>query len=259
MSSHDPGNDDASLLMERMTWPEVQEALERGYTTALVACGAVEQHGPHLPLLVDAAHGTRLALEVAERLSNALVAPTVRVGCSGHHMSFPGTVSLRPSTLEEVCRDYCESLAAHGFRRIGFLPSHGGNFQVLADAVDRLDEAAGPHARVVAFTDLMEVIELWRDVVEEEAGLGHRVGGHADVAESSITLHLHPELVDEERAASGYTADIRPEVLDRILADGFDTVTENGILGDARGMSAHVGERCVSALADRMAEYFRAA
>lgn len=258
MSPNDFGGDDA-LLLEQMTWPQVQEAMERGYTTALVACGAVEQHGPHLPLLVDASHGTRLALEVAERLGNALVAPTVRVGCSDHHMAFPGTISLRPSTLEAVCRDYCTSLAAHGFSRVGLLPSHGGNFQVLADAVDRLDEAAGPHTRVIAFTDLVGVIDLWREVVEEEAGLGHRVGGHADVAESSITLHLHPELVDEERAASGYTAEIREDVLDRILAEGFDSVTENGILGDARGMSARVGERCISALADRMAEYLRAA
>ncbi len=82
------------LLLEEMTWPEVEEAIASGYTSVVVAAGAVEQHGPHLPLLVDAARGDRLAIEVAERLGSALVAPTIRVGCSEHHMGFPGTLKL---------------------------------------------------------------------------------------------------------------------------------------------------------------------
>ena len=70
------------LLLEEMTWPEVERAIARGFTSVVVAAGAVEQHGPHLPLLVDAVRGDRLALEVARRLGKTLVAPTIRVGCS---------------------------------------------------------------------------------------------------------------------------------------------------------------------------------
>ena len=85
-----------NLLLEELTSPEVKRALQDGYATVVVAVGAVEQHGPHLPLLVDAVRGDRLALEVARRLGDALVAPTIRVGCSEHHMAFPGTLSIRP-------------------------------------------------------------------------------------------------------------------------------------------------------------------
>lgn len=244
--------------LERMTWPQVEEALDAGMTTVLVACGAVEQHGPHLPLLVDSEHGTHLAAEVARRLGDALVAPTIRVGCSEHHLDFPGTVSLQTETFEAVCRDYTTSLARHGFRTIAFLPSHGGNFRPLAEMVERLDRAAGDGTRVVAFTDLMAVMRTWRRIAEEEAGLGGRVGGHADVAESSILLHLFPDLVRRDRAEAGYTADLEPETFDRVLTEGFRSVTENGILGNPRGMTARIGRRCVAALADLVAGRLRA-
>ncbi|HSG48903.1 MAG TPA: creatininase family protein, partial [Longimicrobiales bacterium] len=68
------------VLLEEMTWPEVQAALDAGRKTVVFAVGATEQHGPHLPLLVDAVRGDRLAVEVARRLGDALVAPTIRVG-----------------------------------------------------------------------------------------------------------------------------------------------------------------------------------
>ena len=95
-----------TLFLERMRWPQVRAAIESGTTTVVVPCGAVEQHGPHLPLFVDAEHGTKLGEEVARRLGRALVAPTIRVGCSDHHMSFAGTISLRQGTFTAVCRDY---------------------------------------------------------------------------------------------------------------------------------------------------------
>lgn len=246
------------LRLERLTWPEVRERLESGVRTAVFAVGAVEQHGPHLPLLVDAEHGDRLAVEVASRLGDALVAPTVRVGCSEHHMDFPGTISLRADTLVGLCRDYCTSLARHGFRRICLAPTHGGNFGVIEDALSDLDESVGGDARVRAFTDLEAVVETWRRVAEETADLGHRVGGHADIAETSILAHLRPDLVRGDRARAGYSGPTDRATLDRIIEEGFETVTENGILGDARGFDPGIGERCVDELAELMADALRA-
>ncbi|MCH7475968.1 MAG: creatininase family protein, partial [Gemmatimonadetes bacterium] len=127
---------DDSLFLERLTSPQVAAALKEGKTTIVVPCGAVEQHGPHLPLFVDAEHGTRLGAEVARRLGNTLVAPTIRIGCSEHHMSFSGTISLEETTFRAVCRDYCVSLSRHGFRKICMLPTHGGNFRPLRDMRD---------------------------------------------------------------------------------------------------------------------------
>ena len=249
---------DTKLLLEEMTWPEVERAIEAGFTTAVVAAGAVEQHGPHLPLLVDAARGDRLALEVARRLQNALVAPTIRVGCSEHHMGFAGTLSLRRETFRAVCVDYAASLSRHGFREIFFVPSHGGNFAPLAEMVDELCEAAGAGCQVRAYTDLHGFVALWEGVVREIApDLVHRVGGHADIAESSEMLCIRPDLVRKELAAAGTVVSFDDSVAQRIFEDGFRAVTPNGVLGDARGMSREIGELCIARAADGIATALR--
>ncbi len=239
------------MLLEEMTWPEVEEALAAGRTTAVVAVGAVEQHGPHLPLLVDAARGDRLALEVAHRLGDAVVAPTIRIGCSEHHMGFTGTLTLRQSTLEAICLDYAVSLARHGFTRVCFVPSHGGNFAPLAEMLDDLRAAVSPDCRVDAYTDLVGFMDLWLAAVRRVApGLEGRVGGHADVAETSELLCIRPDLVREERAEAGHVATFDEALAERILREGFRAVTPNGILGDARGASREIGEACIASAAD---------
>ena len=249
---------DTTLLLEEMTWPEVERALAAGFTTVVVAAGAVEQHGPHLPLLVDAARGDRLALEVARRLGNALVAPTIRVGCSEHHMGFPGTLSLRRDTFTAICVDYAASLSRHGFRTLCFIPSHGGNFAPLADMHDDLRAAAGPGCEVRTYTDLHGFVSLWEGAVGELApDLVHRVGGHADIAESSEMLCIRPDLVREELAESGTVVSFDDSVAERIFRDGFRSVTPNGVLGDARGMSREIGDLCIARAADGIAAALR--
>lgn len=245
------------IHLERMTSPQVRAALDDGLRTAIIACGAVEQHGPHLPLFMDAEHGVALAEAVARRLGDAVVAPAIRVGCSEHHMRFAGSLTLRVETFEALCADYATSLARHGFRAIYFIPTHGGNYGPLEAMTPGLNEQLGPDTRVVAFTDLAAQIRVWEEVVEAVAGMGDRVGGHADIAESSIMLALHPELVDRDRAEEGYRGALTPDVLQRVFQDGIGAVTPNGILGDARGMSGEIGRRCIEATAELLVDYFR--
>lgn len=243
-----------TILLEEMTWPEVADAIESGRTTVVIAVGAVEQHGPHLPLLVDAVRGDRLAVEVARRLDDALVAPTIRIGCSEHHMGFPGTLTLRRNTLEAICLDYVVSLSRHGFDRICFVPSHGGNFGPLADMLGDLRAAVGPECRVDAYTDLVGFMEFWRaGISASEPDLVDRVGGHADIAETSEMLAIRPDLVRKEKAEAGHVQHFDEALMDRIFRDGFRAVTPNGILGDARGASEELGERCISNAADGIA------
>ena len=247
-----------TLLLEEMTWPEVEAALAGGSTSVVVAVGAIEQHGPHLPLLVDAARGDRLALEVARRLGRSLVGPTIRVGCSEHHMGFPGTISVTTDTLKAICVDYVGSLARHGFRTVYLVPSHGGNFAPLAAMLDELRAAGAPDCAVHAYTDLLEFVGLWQGAVREVApGLDDRVGGHADIAESSEMLCIRPDLVREELAAPGALVSFDDSVAKRIFDDGFRTVTPNGILGDARGMSREIGDLCIARVAEGVAAALR--
>ncbi len=248
-----------TLLLEEMTWPEVEAALADGYTSVVVAAGAIEQHGRHLPLLVDAARGDRLALEVARRLGRSLVGPTIRVGCSEHHMGFPGTISLRGDTFKAVCLDYVTSLARHGFRTVYLVPSHGGNFAPLATMLEELRTAGAPECEVYAYTDLMEFVGLWVGAVREVAPeLTRRVGGHADIAESSEMLCIRPDLVREELAEAGYVGGFDAALAERIFGEGLRAVTANGVLGDPRGMSREIGERCIARAAEGIVAAFRA-
>jgi len=241
----------SATLLEEMTWPEVGEAIAAGRTTVVVAVGAIEQHGPHLPLLVDAARGDRLAVEVANRLGDALVAPTIRVGCSEHHMGFPGTITLRRHTLEAICVDYAVSLSRHGFKRICFVPSHGGNFGPLAEMLSDLRAAVAPECTVDAYTDLIGFMDFWQaGVGEHEPELVDRVGGHADIAETAEMMAIRPDLVRTERAESGHVQTFDEELMERIFRDGFRAVTPNGILGDARGATSAIGASCIARAAD---------
>src|SRR5438132_447379 len=93
-----------AVELDRLSWPEVQAQLESGRDTVVIAFGATEQHGPHMPLATDALLGDHLARLVAERL-DAFVAPTVRVGCSEHHLAFPGTLSVAQATFHSLVGD----------------------------------------------------------------------------------------------------------------------------------------------------------
>jgi creatinine amidohydrolase len=225
-----------ALTLEEMTWPEVQEALAAGHDTIVVAFGATEQHGPHLPLGTDALLGDHLARRVAERLG-AIVAPTVRIGCSSHHLAFPGTLSVRDSTFHAIVADLVESFARGGFARIVLLPTHGGNFIPLAAAVARLEERED--TRVVALTDI-EVLMQIALLGHERLGVPMTEGGlHAGEWETSMLLAVRPELVRMDRAEPGYTGE--PEAaLSGLFEAGVESISPNGILGDpSRAQPAH--------------------
>jgi creatinine amidohydrolase len=246
------------VLLEKMTFGEIQTALAEGRRDVVVPCGAVEQHGRHLPLDVDAVHADRLAKEVAERLGTALVAPTIRVGVSPHHMAFPGTLSLRPETFEAVYSDYCRSLAAHGFRTILCFSGHGGNFAPLADMEQRLDDLVGPGCRVIVFADLHGLIDVWREAVKDAGGDPGSVGGHADVAESSVYSYLRPGEVRTDRLERGYTGPVDDAVLQRLFTGGIQALSDTGVMGDPHGLSSAIGEVCVQRVADMIAAHFTA-
>ncbi|MCX6971800.1 MAG: creatininase family protein [Verrucomicrobia bacterium] len=246
-----------NIELARMTSREVRHAITSGYETIVVACGAIEQHGPHLPLFVDSEHGSTLAKEVALRLGSALWAPTIQVGCSAIHMNFPGTISLRESTFTELCLDYCTSLARHGFNTIFLIPSHGGNFGPLHKSLSKLNQAVAPDTKVVAFTDLAAQIAIWRRVIEAGLGLGNRVGGHADIAETSIMLALHPELVRSDLIESGFLGELTQERVAVLLQSGIDALSPNGILGNAHGATEAAGRQCIKETVDVLVEYLK--
>ena len=234
-----------AVQLDQLSWTDIQTEIERGRTTVVVGFGATEQHGPHLPIGTDAFLGDAVALGVAERL-DAFVAPTVRVGCSEHHISFAGTISLRVETLYAIAADVVNSMARHGFTRIVLVPTHGGNFKPIADAVAKLGPVDG--VEVIAVTDIQALLDtIVRDSGEE--GVSPNVAGtHAGEWETSIMLHLKPELIHMERAIEGFMGEL-PDDRDKPFPP-LEELHPSGILGDARPARGEAGEHYLRSWVD---------
>ena len=229
----------SAVELDRLSWPEVKAELEAGRDTVVIAFGATEQHGPHLPLATDALLGDHLARLVAERL-NAFVAPTVRVGCSEHHLEFPGTLSVSEETFHQLVGDLVRSLARGGFRRVVLLPTHGGNFRPLAAALEKLGPVEGIEVR--AITDLGALFAVAR-TGQEEYGVPLGEGGlHAGEWETSMLMVIHPDLVHPDRGEPGYTGDME-QAVGAIFGEGVHSVAPNGVIGDPTQASAEHGDR----------------
>ena len=116
---------------EKLTWPEINDAVDLG-KVCIVPCGAVEQHGHHLPLDVDLVCPCGVANGAGKEIPDKmLVLPVVAYGYTGHVMDFPGTINSNYTTFMEHVLDVTKSLAYHGFKKIILLNGHGSNMPNL--------------------------------------------------------------------------------------------------------------------------------
>ncbi len=207
------------------TWPELA-----GRPLLVVPLGAVEQHGPHLPLATDTVVATAVATAAVPELAGALLAPALAYGASGEHEGFPGTVSIGTAALTTLLVEYGRS-AGRWAGRLLVVNGHGGNLEALSAAVPLLRREG-------------------RDAAWVPCGVA---GGdaHAGRTETSLMLHVEPGVVHEARAEAGATAPIA-ELLPRLRAEGVRAVSPNGVLGDPAGASAAEGSALLAGLAGRL-------
>ena len=241
--------------LAQMTSPDIGAAIKKGYDTVVFAVGSNEQHGPCLPVSTDTLLGDALADAVARRLGKALKAPTVNVGCSEHHMAFPGTITLRKETLQNVIRDYVNSLAQHGFKRIVALPSHGGNFGPLGEIAAEL-RAGHPGVKVIVYHDLQAFVATLMKTSVKLGVSPEAAGAHAGESEVSMMMHVEGDLVKKGMVSKskGYMGKFNEEVTRRIFEHGIGALSPIGVLGDARGASDDHGKRYVEDLSSALAE-----
>ena len=230
-----------NIRMGEMTWPDIQSAIEQGYTAVVVAVGSTEQHGPHLPTMTDTRIGDELAHRVAMKLGHTFQAITITVGCSKHHLSFPGTISLRDETLRMIIFDYIDSLIRGGFNRIVFLPSHGGNFPIV-QATLKEAQIAHPGIEIIGVTDVTKLLDCMNAASAEFGINANESGAHAGESETSIMMALEKNLVIKDRFAPDYVGLTGEKELKIIFEQGMTALTKNGVLGDPRKASADKGE-----------------
>ena len=235
-----------SLFLEDLTFEEVEAVVSGGYRTIVVGVGSVEQHGPHLPLKTDALWATVIPEMVARRLGSALVAPPIRPGVSSHHMAFPGTITIRESTLRALIEDYVESLVRHGFTRIVFLATHGGNFATVRHTVEDLvsnHNADRAGVRLIPIADIDALMAAFARVAEEDGITPGEAGFHAGETETSQMLAVAPREVRRERLIRGYTGGESADGVARAIQDGLKSISDIGVAGDPRQASAARGAR----------------
>lgn len=246
----------SSLKLEELTWPEIKDLLEAGWTSIIVPLGATEQHGPGLPQGVDTWHGEETALRAASGLGKTLVAPAVPFGYSIEHIAFPGTLSLRKETLVLLLEDIAESLARSGFTFIYFWFGHGGDWAIARKCLPAWRDR-WPGCTVTYTMDIVRYVNETWDALPLEEGISLEVSGsHAGEFEASMVAAIRPDMIRADKLAAG---DPRPltEVVEPMMKHGIHAISENGVLGDQRAADSERGDRYLDCLADWLVKDFK--
>ena len=245
-----------NIDLAELTSPTIKSMIESGYDTLVFAVGSNEQHGPCLPVSTDTILGDTLALAIAGKLGKALKGPTINIGCSEHHMQFPGTVTLSKSTLQAVVKEYVDSVVKHGFKRIVVIPSHGGNFGPLAEVSDELQEKH-PEVKVITYTDLQGFVVILHETSRKLGVTPEESGAHAGESEVSMIQWARGDLVVKENIANatGFMGAFTEKETQKIFEDGIGALSPIGVLGCPKKARKEHGKRYIDDLATALVEY----
>lgn len=226
-----------TYLLEESGWPDVEEYLRHDDRLVMVV-GSTEQHGRHLVFGSDVFPPWEIARRLCER-TGVLLAPPLNYGMSLHHLGFPGSLSLRPSTLSAIIVDLLESAYEHGFRRILLLNGHGGNMAAIQAALqEALHELHGLEVRLSSWWSEPEVRAVFAEAFPEGSP------AHADAGETSVVMAIRPDLVRLDRAAHSPDAPRGKFLTRQVFLEHYP----HGVIGpDPRRASPEVGERALVA------------
>lgn len=243
------GGRPAAPALASLTTRGVERLLADGPLDVIVPLGALEQHGPHLPLSTDQIIAEALASEAAARSGECAVAPCLPVGVSPHHLGFAGTASVAAQTMAEVQVDVVSSLLSHGFGCAYVVTGHAGNAGSMAEAERRLAESFA--GRVVSFADWPAQRKAVHAAAEAMGLDPERVGTHAGHFETSIMCLLRPDLVDSAAAEPGW---IGPAATagETLRSRGMAALSPIGVIGDPAGADAEAGRAYLDALVDHV-------
>jgi creatinine amidohydrolase len=233
------------FFWEDQTFAEAGEAGD----AVIIPVGAIEQHGPHLPLSVDSTIVTAVAHEVSAR-TGVPVVPTLQYGVSASHGDFPGTIALRPETLIAVFEDVIDSLHAGGIRQFVVISGHIWNSGSLDVTAEKLRvRHRDSRIRSIGYVSMYPGPEVDGHVTYGRGLM------HANFFETSVMLHLRPDLVRMDRAVSH-------QDVDSFWDYRMDQVSETGVWGrDVQTATAEHGkaefDRCVSTTADAVSRAVR--
>ena len=232
-------------------WPDVGPHLDES-SLALVPIGSTEGHGPHLPEGTDHLIAQGLARAAAER-GDYLCTPTVTIGVSPHHRQFPGTMWVDAPVFRDYVESFTRNLAYHGIDRVVYVNAHGGNVQHLREVGRRLN------ADETAFA----VEWMWDESIPDLVdSLFEHNGPHGGPKETAMIMHLHPELVHDDRLESARDNGVLDVEAWREEGNGYvhgtrtfyDAVqnSPNGVFGDQTGATPEKGAELFEAATEQL-------
>jgi len=234
---------------EYLPWPEIGNIAKDSRSTIIWPFGAVEQHGPHLPLATDSIFVEEIICEVLKLFPSDIPLkklPTQFMGFSPEHKGFDGTISLSSNLLTSLVKEVGIQLSDMGFKRLILINAHGGQIALLNTAARELRSCAPNLSVFPCF--LWSGIDGLSDLLTESE-VKH--GLHASLAETSLMLAMKPELVGEERPHNVFDGKI-PEGWslegDAPTAWLTEDLSSSGVVGDSRGSNKKLGENLKSLL-----------
>jgi len=242
-----------TVKLSEMTWPEVA-ALSKE-TVVVFPIASLEQHSHHLPFFTDSLLVGSVVDAVDQRIGDRiLVLPVQWLGYSYHHTPFGGTITVASDTHIALLVETVESLVRAGFSRFLILNGHGGNISDVGVALQKLKEQY-PEAEVWGAS-------YWNVARSEiEAIRESPIGGigHAGEMETSLMLHLYPQLVRRDRMEPDGLPSKSQFGLKDMFEIGtvsdfpmFDECTRHGGFGDPSSASAEKGARFLRAITDQV-------
>jgi creatinine amidohydrolase/Fe(II)-dependent formamide hydrolase-like protein len=230
----------AGYLWGELSWRQARDRIKK-MDVALLPVGAIEQHGPHLPLDTDAFDADYLARRVAEACSDPkpLVLPPISYGVSYHHADFTGTVSISNDTLAKIIYEIGMSVSRNGIRKLVIINGHGGNSPALNYAAQMINR----DARIFVCVDTGETSDVDIDKIVETPN-----DVHAGEIETSTGLAVRPQLVNMDEAQKQIPK-FSSRYLDFTSKRGVlwyaytRKISSSGVMGDPTKASAAKGER----------------
>ena len=213
----------------------------RGAACAVLPVGSFEQHGDYLPLITDTVIASAISRELAGTYP-LFQLPPVTISCSHEHSAWRGTVSISSSTLHSMIDDIYRSITDAGLTSLVILNCHGGNY-VLGNVV----QEGNAHGKSMA------LFPSGRDWAEARQSARLATSAHEDMhageLETSILLHVNPELVRDGYHAADRVADDRRH----LLTTGMREYTQNGVIGRPSLASAEKGKALLASLVESFA------
>jgi creatinine amidohydrolase len=244
--------------LEQLSWPGLQAAAAVEGSTLVLPIGAMEQHGPHLPMGTDGLFAEAVLDQVLKRLPIDLPLwrlPAQPYGFSPEHLGFPGTVSLKSEAMLLNLKAVALMAADAGFRRLVFFNGHGGQIALLQVAAREIQQELPQLAVLPWFlwSGAASVLELIPEP-ERSSGL------HAGRLETSLMLALYPHLVGPLPAPEPLPQPPLGLSLEGAVPSAWQTrcISTNGVVGDPTGANATEGKLLFEGLVQGWCELFRA-